>query len=97
MTQAVADIVNIEICETQSGLLVATCKEIPGFTIMHRDVHAILADIPNVLRVLYKRLYQADIIAVPAKSPGAVCERPVAGPWVTVPAHMASTELAAAQ
>ena len=89
-TSVVTEIVRIDLAQTDSGLFVATSKDVPGLFVTHRDVAAIRSDMPTVIRAMYRRLYGLDVTVVEARH-GADRGSPSAMPdWVALPAHIAA-------
>lgn len=54
-------VIRIRIDRHQRGLFMATSPDISGLYLAHRDLNAILADIPNIVRLWFRRRYNLDV------------------------------------
>lgn len=48
-------IVRVTISQTESGLLTASSKQLPGLVMAHRDIKTIRADLPAAIKMILKR------------------------------------------
>jgi hypothetical protein len=53
--------IRVFVLRNRRGLFVATSPDIVGLNVTHRDVNAILADMPNIIRVWLKRTRGLDV------------------------------------
>lgn len=50
-----------EIVQDHSGMYTASSSDFPGVCICHHDVDAIIDDIPNVMKLWFRRIKNMDI------------------------------------
>jgi hypothetical protein len=54
-------IVRVHVERNCTGLFMATSPDISGIYVAHRDLNAIYADMPNVIRLWFKRVEGRDV------------------------------------
>jgi len=54
-------VVRVRVDRHKRGLFMATSPDISGIFLAHRDLNAILADIPNVIRLWFKRHHNLEV------------------------------------
>jgi hypothetical protein len=54
-------VVRIRVQKSRRGLFMATSPDISGLYVAHRDLNAIFADMPNVIRAWFKRTRGMDV------------------------------------
>lgn len=54
-------IVRVRIERNRKGLYMATSPDITGLHVAHRDLNAILADLPNVIRLWFRRAHNVEV------------------------------------
>ncbi|WP_265517598.1 hypothetical protein [Nitratireductor luteus] len=74
-----AKIINVSLTKA-NGLVYATSKDMPGLYVSGRDETAVIANVPEAIRVMY----QADGIEVMVSETEAVGSQ-LPAPWVAVP------------
>lgn len=83
-------IVRISIDQTDSGLFKAWSEDLPGLLVTHREVAAITADLPDIIKMIFLRRYQMDVEVREAMPQKCVGSAPRLVPdWVAIPAHVA--------
>ena len=90
-----ADIIRVTVVRDQSGWYVATSDDMPSLLIAHEDYAAVIGDIPITVKAIYKANGVAVIVAEgfsPAISESSASDTA----WVTMPAHIAAEQIAAA-
>lgn len=79
-----AEIINVVIGRNRDGWYVARCEELPGLFVAHPEVDSVVADIPDVIKALYKADFGQEVRVIP----GSYRSGHHAGlPWITIPAH----------
>ena len=54
-------VIRVRIDRHRKGLYMASSPDIPGLHVAHRDLNAILADLPNVVRLWFKNTHKLDV------------------------------------
>jgi len=63
-------IVRVRVERNGTGLYMATSPDISGIYVAHRDLNAIYADMPNVIRLWFKRAEGRDVRVFQEGAPG---------------------------
>lgn len=93
-----AEIINVAIAESESGLLTATSHDLPSLYVAGREMDALLEEIPSVIKALIKAQFGRDVDVYRAKSDPLTDDDEPLGrpwPWVTIPVEIAAKALAA--
>ena len=87
-------VVNVKIEESASGLFFATSEDLDGLCVAHRDLDKIKEDMPNIVRLLYKRRFDLDVKVFEASSPKGDDAPNKLGAWAAITPHVAEMALA---
>lgn len=85
-------IIVVTIARHDDGLYEATSPDLAGVCVVHRDVQKILEDIPNIIRLWFKRHRQMAIEVF--QGPVQQIDDSYTIPAMTVPAEIAARALA---
>ena len=85
------EIVLIKLRRDRDGLYMATSPDLAGVCVVHRDRDAIIDDIPNIVKLWYRRNRGIEV------EPFGGATRDIDGgsdiPFLTIPAEIAAQEL----
>jgi hypothetical protein len=76
----------------EDGVYTATSPQLTGVCVVHRDKNRIIEDMPNIVRLWYKRNRRMDVEAF--LGPSREFDESSAFPMLTLPAELAARELA---
>jgi hypothetical protein len=85
-------IVVLNVLQDSDGLYTATSPQLAGVCVSHRDLDRILADVPNIMRLWFKRNKGLDIAVF--RGPMVHSDHRHAIPLIPVPAEIAAQALA---
>lgn len=86
-------IVVLEITQDRDGLYTATSPQLTGVFVAHRDLDKILDDVPNIMKLWFKRHKGMDIAIFNGETKHFDGTQKI--PMITVPAEIAAKALAA--
>jgi hypothetical protein len=85
-----AEIINVVINRNRDGWYIARSDDLPGLFIAHPDVDAVVADVSNAIKALYRADFGDEVRVIE----GSYRAGQAAGlPWIAIPSHLAETEL----
>lgn len=88
--EQIVRIVRIQMEQSETGLFKAWSEDLPGLLVTHRDLAAIKADLPNIIKIMFKRRHGLDVEVLEAMPQKCVDTSPRVFPdWVAIPAHIA--------
>ncbi|MBR0874476.1 hypothetical protein JQ633_29255 [Bradyrhizobium tropiciagri] len=85
-------IVVLQVIEDNDGLYTATSRQLAGVCVSHRDLNKILSDVPNIMRLWFKRNKGMDIEVF--QGPVTQHDHTRTIPMIPVPAEIAARALA---
>lgn len=85
------EFVSIEIHRHSDGLFMACSPELTGVCVTHRDLALIKEDIPNIVKLWYKRQRGSDVEVY--LQPATNVDGHYSVNLVSIPAHMAAEQL----
>lgn len=78
----------------EEGYWVITSNDLPGMLLSGKDLHKLVIDIPNVIKVLFKKNFGADVNVLKTISPSEIKKKPLeesiepSSQWTTVPVEV---------
>jgi hypothetical protein len=85
-------IITIEVKRGESGLFTATSDDLDGVFIAHRDLNAVIADMPNIVQRWFKKRRNQDVTVF--NGPVTKLDGGVMIPAIPVPAEIAAKAMA---
>lgn len=84
-------IITIEVTRSESGLFTATSADLEGVFVAHRDLQAIVRDMPNIVQRWFKKRRNEDVTVF--NGPVSAHDGGVRIPAIPVPAEIAAKVL----
>jgi hypothetical protein len=85
-----AEIINVVVNRNRDGWYIARSDDLPGLFIAHPDVDAVLADVSDAIKALYRADFGEEVRVIEGSYRGG---QPAGLPWITIPAHIADAAL----
>jgi len=84
-------IITINVARSDTGLYTATSEELEGVFVAHRDLHAIVRDMPNIIQRWFKKRRNEDVTVF--NGPLVPADGGVRIPAIPVPSQIAAKAL----
>lgn len=86
------DIITVDVARSDTGLFTATSADLEGVFVAHRDLQAIVRDMPNIVQRWFKKRRNQDVTVF--NGPITPLDGGVRIPAIPVPAEIAAKALA---